>query len=69
MLVRHLMDRSVGALNRQFHQVFDVVAVVDPVTKRFAENIDGGLGRDLTGLCAADAVGYGKDAAFMFAEE
>ena len=62
VLLGHLMDRGVGALNRELHQVFDVSAV-DLMTKRLVEHFDGSLRSDFTGFGAADAISYRKDRA------
>src|SRR5262249_10414319 len=57
MLRRHLMNGTVRALNRQFHQIFRIVAVTKFVTKGFVKYFDGCLGSHLAGFRAADAVG------------
>jgi hypothetical protein len=62
VLLGHLVNRSVGPLNRQLHQVFDVSAV-GLMTKRFIEHFDRGLRSDFAGFGAADAVGYREDRA------
>ena len=63
MLLGHLVNRSVGALNRELHQVFNVGAV-GLMTKRFIENFDRSLRSNFAGFRAADAVGDRKDPTF-----
>jgi hypothetical protein len=69
MFGRHLVDGTVGSLNREFHQIFDVIAVLHPVAKGFLEHIDGCLRSDLARLGAADSIGNSKDSAFMIGQE
>jgi hypothetical protein len=69
MLSGHLMDRRVRTLNRQLHQVLDVFAVVQSMTERFVEDINGGLGSDFAGFGAPHAIGDCEDAALVIAEE
>src|SRR5260370_1851405 len=57
----HLMDRAIGPLNRQLHQIFDIIAVTELMTKCLLQNVDSCLRRDLAGLRAADAIGDRKD--------
>ncbi len=68
MVLGHLMNGSVRALNRQLHQVFDVGAV-RLMTKRFIEHFNRSLRSDFAGFRAADAVGNGKNAAFAVGEK
>ncbi len=68
MVLGHLMDRGVRALNREFHQVFNV-GVVSLMTKRFIEHFDRGLGSDFARFRSAHAVGDGKDATVAVGQE
>ena len=68
VLLGHLVNRSIGALNGELHQVFDVSAV-GLVTKRFIENFDRRLRRDFTCFCAADAVCYSEDRALRIVQK
>src|SRR5262252_2868121 len=69
ILRSHLVNRAVGALNRQLHQVLDVLAILNPVAKGFVENVDGRLRSHFAGIGAADAIGNHKDAAFGIGEK
>src|SRR5438128_8921619 len=69
MLGGHLMNRAVGALNRELHQVFNVVAVANAVTECFVQDIDRRLRSYFAGLRAANSISHGKDAALPIAEK
>src|SRR6185503_4107406 len=69
MLPRHLVDRAVGALNGQLHQILDVIAVADAVTKGFVEHIDRGLRSDFARFGAAHSVRHGKNAALVIGQK
>src|SRR6185295_8520561 len=58
VLLGHLMNRSIGALNRELHQVFDI-SIFDPMTKGFIEYFDCGLGSNFAGFSAAHAISHG----------
>jgi hypothetical protein len=64
----HLMDRAVGPLNGQLHQIFNVFAVGNLLAKRIVENIDRSLRSDLARVGAAHAIGDDKDAARRVSE-
>ena len=68
ILSGHLMDRAVGTLNGQLHQIFDVFAVGNLLAKRIVENVYRSLRGDLARIRAADTVGYDKDAARRISE-
>ena len=59
----HLMDRTVRALNRQLHQVFDVFAVGKLLTKGFVQDIHCRLRSHFACVGAANSIGNDKDAA------
>src|SRR5437870_953785 len=61
MFRSHLMNRTIGPLNRQLHQVFDIIAIAELMTKCLLQNVDGCLRGDLASLGAADAIGDRKD--------
>jgi hypothetical protein len=60
VILGHLVDRGVGPLDGELHQVFNVGAVF-LMTKSFIKNFDGGLRCDLAGFRSADAVGDSED--------
>src|SRR5256885_8914654 len=65
----HLMDRTIGSLNRQLHQVLDIIAIAELMTKCLLQNIYGCLRCDLAGLRATDAIGDRKDAMLGIGDE
>src|SRR2546430_1576200 len=65
----HLMDRTIGPLNRQLHQVFDIIAITELMTKCLLQNVDGCLRGDLAGLRAADTIRDRKDAMLGIGDE
>ena len=58
MLLGHLVNGSIGALNGELHQVFDI-SVLRLVAKCFIENFDGSLRCHFTSFGATDAVNSG----------
>ena len=61
LLVCELIDRGIGALDGQLHQVLYVVAGL-VMAKRFVQHVHGRLRCNLAGLRAAHAIGDGEDA-------
>ena len=62
MFTRHLMDRGVGALDGQLHQVFDIGAI-HLVTKRLVQDFNRSPGSHLTSFGSTNAVCHRKNAA------
>ena len=69
VLTSHLMDRAVGSLNSQLHQIFYVVAITDAMSKRFLENVNSRLRSYFAGLRAADAISDCKYASIMISQK
>src|SRR5512145_1222449 len=63
MLLGHLVNGSVGSLNRKLHQIFNISAIL-LVSKCFLENFDRSLGCDLTSFCTTDAISHREDRSF-----
>jgi hypothetical protein len=63
-VVRHLINCLIGALDRNFHQLFDIAARAQ-IDKRFTQDFNRHFRSDISGLRAADAVGNDKKTAFV----
>jgi hypothetical protein len=68
VLLGHLVNGSVCALNRELHQIFNISAV-NQMAKGFVQNFNGGLGRNFPCFGAAHTVSHSKDCASTVSQE
>src|SRR6185503_18051907 len=67
VLLGHLVNRGVCALNRELHQILDVTIAL--VTEGLVEYFDRGLRRDFTSFCTTYTIGYREDRTFAVVQK